>query len=537
MKNNMDLFKNIIPFLNPFGVIAFLVSGIFISLFFGLSKRNQIKIFIFVLVQILLAGAFFINIYSYNIYGEFSSNLFTSGIFETAATGFILLSAIISFAVIFICNRKNDNFIKTVMIFLFAVISSVIIIISKNFTSFFIGTGCFLTAFFALTTLLNEDLVTIYNENTVKGRDLIIQRNISAAIIRFFIVCLLFLILLFFGFSILYGATDVKNFLQLFENIQSGGINIIFSLIIISISFYIYFGIFPFQAPYIGFVNKTEISSLYVLWFLYFPAGILSILKFTPIILILNKNLKAGEYILYVLLVTIFISSVCSAIAGFKTKSLRKTLGYLFTLLLSGYFVNLLMLLNGFIKEDNLNWLNIFNLAYFAVCFLPVVFIFSFIENAVKKDHVNNLKSLFYKNKIVGIFLIIIIFSLIGVPGFFSYPARKYYFDTIIDILNSKTGSLTVLNGWLVMTIIIIYMISIAAVSIRLLIILFLKEKKENDIQDKLDFPKAFYVLLGVFAAFILFSGIIGLLETLNPAVSLFGSRITDSAIFIKNLK
>jgi len=34
----------------------------------------------------------------------------------------------------------------------------------------------------------------------------------------------------------------------------------------------------------------------------------------------------------------------------------------------------------------------------------------------------------------------------------------------------------------------------------------------------------------------IIFLGIIGLLETLNPAVTFFGIRITNSSIFLNNL-
>jgi NADH:ubiquinone oxidoreductase subunit 2 (subunit N) len=331
--------------------------------------------------------------------------------------------------------------------------------------------------------------------------------------------------------------SDVKNFLQLYQDIESSGINIILSLIIVSIAFYFYLGIFPFQAPYINFSNKAEPSSLYLLWLFYFPAGIIALLKFTPIISILNKNLKAGSYILYILLIAVFLGSTGSGIAGLKTKSLRKIASYIFTLIFIGYFINMAMLITGFIKDDNLSWLNIYYLAFIALNFLPLAFIFSFIENASKKDSVDSLRSLVYKDKFIGIAFLISMFSLIGIPGLFGYPGKKYYIDLIINIFKADTNGLTSIQGWLIMIIVIIYIAAFTAVSLRLIILLFMKENKDTDTISQYNFSKAFYVLIGIFMVLILFFGIIGLLETLNPGINLLGSRITNSAIFTKNLK
>lgn len=530
----MDLFKNITNFLNPFGTFIFLMLGIFISLFFGISKRKWIRKFIFILVLVLLIGAFFVNIYGYKINGEFSNDLFKSGIFEITLTAFILYFAIVCLSIVFILGSRNGNFVRIIIIFLFAVISSLVLVISRSFMSFFNSLACFLISFFALTTILNDNRNFSLSGDIKRNKMLFSQSDISKNMSRFFISTLIFMVLVFFGFSILYGVTDVRNFLQLLQNIESGGINIIFSLMIISIAFFIYLGIFPFQAPYISFAFKTEASSLYFLWLFYFPVGIAALLKFIPIILILNKNLKAGSYILYILSAVILISSIGSGIAGLKTKSLRKISAYIFTLILSGYFINMLMLITGFIKEDNLNWHNVFNLSMIAFCFLPAAFIFSFIENINGKDSVENLKSLIFKNKFMGIAFLISVFSLIGIPGFLGYLGKKYYLDFIINVFNSGTNGLAVIQGWLVSGIIIIYIAVFTAVNLRLAVILFMKENKETKTGSSIIFPKIFYVLIGIFVLLILFSGIIGLLETLNPGINLFGIRITNPAIFIK---
>jgi NADH:ubiquinone oxidoreductase subunit 2 (subunit N) len=528
--------------MNPYGTFIFLIAGIIISLFFGISKKEAVKIFIFVIVCFLLTSAFFINIYGFLLNENFSSNLFTSGIVEVIEIAVILFFAIICISVIFIYHRNNNHFIKIIIIFLFLIICVLTLIISKNFIAFFISLSCFLISFFAITTVLNDSRfqILINNDNIRESKILFLKFDTLRSIIRFCIATLFFIVLLFYGFSILYGVTDVKNFLQLFQNIEPAGINIILSLIIISIAFYIYLGLFPFQAPYINFSNKAEPSSLYLLWLFYFPAGIFALLKFLPIILILNKNLKAGSYILYVLLLTVFLSSIGSGIGGLKTKSLRKISSYIFTLIITGYFINMIILISGFIKEQDFNGLNIFYLLLIVLSFLPVIFILSFIENSLKKDSIENIKSLIYKNKYIGIVFLISVFSLAGIPGFFGYIGQKYYIDLIVNIINIKTklNGLNRIQGWLILLVLIIYTAAFIAVYLRLIIIIFIKRNKEdNDSVDNYNFSKKFYILVGIFALLIIFSGIMGLLETLNPQINLFGFRITNSAIFIKNLK
>jgi NADH:ubiquinone oxidoreductase subunit 2 (subunit N) len=533
----VDLLKTISSYINPAGIFFFLILGIIVLLFFGISKREWLKTFSFILVLILFVCAFIINIFGYRMNGDFSNSLFTSGAMEIFEIAAVLFFSLVCLSAIFVYNKKNDHFVKIIMIFLFLVISILVLIISKNFMSFFISLVCFLIAFFAISTILNDKSIPAETEIAKEGKILFLQARTSKSVARFFIASLFFTVLLFFGFSILYGISDVKNFLQLYQDIGSGGINIIFSLIIISIAFYIYLGLFPFQAPYISFSNKTEPSSIYLLWLFYFPAGAIALLKFIPIISILNKNSKAGSYILYLLLATVFLSSIGSGIAGLKTKSLKKTASYFFSLIITGYFINMVLLIAGFIKEDRLDWLNIFHLIFISVCFLPVAFIFSYIENVTKKDNVNELGSLIYRDKITGIVYLISLLSLIGIPGLFGFTAKKYYFDVIVNIFNNGFNGLLDVQGWLILIILIVYFAAFTAICLRLIIIVFMKKSKDAQADVNFKASKTFYVLICFFAALVIFLGIIGLLETLNPDISLFGIRITNSAVFIKNLK
>jgi NADH:ubiquinone oxidoreductase subunit 2 (subunit N) len=532
----VDFLKIISQYINPGAVFAFLIFGIAILLFFGISKREWIKKFSFILVCVLLLCAFFINIFAYRVTGDFSNSLLASGAFEIFETAVILFFSLVCLAAIFIYNRKNDHFVKIIMIFLFLVVSILVLVISKNFISYFISLTCFLIALFAISTILNGNIALAETEAAKENKTVLLQTETSKSIVRFFIASLFFTLLLFFGFSILYGISDVKNFLALYQAIELSGINIILSFIIISVAFYIYLGIFPFQAPYIRFANKAGPSSVYLLWLFYFPAGIIALLKFIPIISILNKNLKAGTYILYILLATVFLSSIGSGLAGLKTKSINKAVSYFFSLIITGYFINMILLISGFIKEDRLNWLNIFCLLFISVCFLPVAFIFSHIEKITKKDNISELGSLIYKDKLIGIVYLISLLSLIGIPGLFGYTVKKYYFDVIANILNNGLKGLLNIQGWLIFIILIIYFAFFTAICLRFAIAIFMKQSSRTSEDINFKAPKLFYILICFFAALIIFLGVIGLLETLNPGISFFGIRITNSAIFIKNL-
>ena len=533
----MELLKTISSYINPAGVFIFLVSGIIILLFFGMSKKEWVKIFSFILLLVLFVSAFIINIFAYRIGGDFSNSLFTSGAMEIFEISIILFFSLVCLCAIFIYNRKNDHFVKIMMIFSFLVISVMVLIISKNFMSFFISLTCFLTAFFAISTILNDKGMTAETEVAMERKTLFLQVTSSNSVVRFFTASLFFTVLLFFGFSILYGISDVKNFLQLYQDIESSGINIILSLIIISIAFYIYLGIFPFQAPYISFSKKAESSSGYLLWLFYFPVGMMALLKFIPIVSILNKNSKAGSYILYILLATVLLGSIGSGIAGLMTKSIRKTISYFFSLIITGYFVNMVLLIADFIKEDRLNWLNIFYLLFIGTCFLPVAFILSNIENITKKDDIKEISSLIYKDRITGIVYLISMLSLIGIPGFFGYTVKKYYFDVIINIFSNGLKGLLDIQGWLILVVLIIYIAAFSAICVRFIVFLFIK--KGTDTQPAVNFKasKAFYILICFFALLVIFFGIVGLLESLNPDMSFFGIRITNSAVFAKILK
>ena len=533
----MELFRAISSYINPAAIFAFLVLGIILLLFFGISKKQWVKVFSFILVLIFIAGAFVVNILGYSMSGAFSSSLFTSGAMEIFEIAIILFFSMVCLVVIFICNRKSEHFVRIMMIFLFLVISIMVLIISKNFMSFFISLECFLIAFFAISTILNDGSITSEIEAAKERKIIFLQEGTSKSVARFFLASVFFSVLLFFGFSILYGISDVKNFLQLYQDIEASGINIILSLIIISIAFYLYLGIFPFQAPYISFTNKTEPSSKYLLWLFYFPAGAIALFKFIPIISILNQNSKAGNYILYILLMTILAGSIGSGLAGLKTKSLKKTVSYLFSLIITGYFINMVLLIAGFIKEDRLDWLNIFYLFFIGSCFLPIAFIFSHIENVTKKDDINEISSLIYKDKITGIAYLISLLSLIGIPGFFGYTVKKYYFDVIINIFNNGIKGMLDIQGWLILIILIVYIAAFTAICLRLIIFSFIKKSSAIESNVNLKASRNFYIMICFFAVLVIFLGIIGLLETLNPDLNLFGIRITNSAVFIKILK
>ena len=143
-------------------------------------------------------------------------------------------------------------------------------VISKNFLAFFSSFICYNISIFALVTSLNAD-ATLLLKDEYKGKtSLEAQFKMSIITGRFFISSLLVTFFMFFGLSILYGVSNFKNFSQLGEVINSYGSDISLVIIIFLFMTYLYFSLFPFQAPYIDMIKNKPYLQIMWLCFLFF---------------------------------------------------------------------------------------------------------------------------------------------------------------------------------------------------------------------------------------------------------------------------
>jgi NADH:ubiquinone oxidoreductase subunit 2 (subunit N) len=234
-----------------------LSAAMFISVFFGISGKIGIKRFVIILDVLSLFLALFINIYSFAVGGSFSNYLMSFGIFQVIEISIILFSAINILFFISIYNIGDKHFIKILILFMLSVCCIIFLIISRNFLLMFLSWSMFLVSVFQLITSLN----------------IILHENVRY-ILRFFTSSLLSAILAFFSFSLIYGSTDFKDFRQIVESGAVSSPIVISGIIIFIIAVYLYLFLFPLQGSYLRLIKRCEHSSMAVIWFLYFPAGI-----------------------------------------------------------------------------------------------------------------------------------------------------------------------------------------------------------------------------------------------------------------------
>ena len=497
--------------ISPLYSVAVLSIAIFVSIFFGMSRKMRIKKFVVILAALSLFLALFVNIYSFATWGSFSNYLMSFEVLQVIEISIILFSALNILFFISIHNIGNEHFVKILILFIFSICCIIFIVISRNFLLMFLSWCIFLISIFQLVTSLN-----IRSDGSVKY------------ILRFFISSLLAGVLVFFGFSIIYGSTDFINFKQIVQSEAISSPLTIAGIIIFIIAVYLYLFLFPFQGPYLKLIKRCEHSSMAVIWFLYFPAGIFVLVKLNEVIYYLIDSYNF--YMTIVFIVLAFICMIFSNIGAVSTKSMRRILSFLFLFFIGIYLLSYAELSADLISKERQQWLNITNLFMLVVSFLPVYSIAASLEKSTGSDSILNMRGFLRNNTYLGINLIIILLSWCGAVGTIGYVNRFYYIEPfILCFRRGNLSSMGVLK-LIIFAVTAVSFIFLAVNIFRLIVIQFFKSNGEVSARDKnsIVFAKFYYIYISFFTIIILAAGILGLLEILNVDVSIFGFRITD---------
>ena len=499
----MDLIFSIFDKLSPLHSVVVLSFAMFVSIFFGISRKRGIKKFVVILTALSLFLAIFVNIYSFAARGSFSNYLMSFEILQVIEISIVLFGALNILFFISIHNIENKHFVKILILFIFSICCVIFLIISRNFLLMFLSWCIFLISIFQLVTSLN-----IRSDRSVKH------------ILRFFISSSLAAVLVFFSFSIIYGSTDFKNFKQIIESGVVSSPLATAGIIIFIIAVYLYLFLFPFQGPYLKLIKRCEHSSMSVVWFLYFPAGIFMLAKLNEVIYYFVDS--CNFYITIVFIALAFVCMIFSNIGAVSTKSMRRILSFLFLFFIGMYLLSYAGLSAHLISKERLQWLNIANIFILIFSFLPVYSITTSLEESTGSDSVLNIKGFLRSNTYLSINLIIILLSWF------------YYIEPFISYF--RKGNLSNME---VLSLIILAAAGISIVFLvvnvfRLIVIQFFRSDEGVDVRDKnpIVFPKFYYVYISFFTIIILAAGIVGLLEILNVDVSIFGFRITDCQFF-----
>ncbi|MCL4418123.1 MAG: hypothetical protein M1365_15800 [Actinobacteria bacterium] len=518
----MEIINNILAVLNQPYSIVILFGALFVSLFFGLSKRTGFKIFIIIIAALSLIAAFVVNIHNFKSSGPFSSFLFNLGTLQVIEICIVLFVALNILIFISFNNINKSHFIKIIIIFLFSVCSLVLLSLSSNFIMIFVSFAALTISIFQLLAVLNSI-------------------DLRSYLVRFFLMSALAVIILFVSFSVFYGSTDFKNFIQIFgsDSLMASPLLAI-GIIMFSAGTYLYLFIFPFQSAYLKMVRRCEQSSMLIIWFLYFPAGIFIFMKINKILFyFIEKNS------FYLTAVFIFIALVCilgGNIGAIKTKSIRRILAFIFLSFLGISILSYAMIGSGLETKDRVEWFFMSNIILLVLNYFPIYSVIASIEKSKKtsssdNDSLENLRGFARVNKYVGVNFIIILFSFLGLIGTAGFINRYFYilpFFKLISFLPEKTVTTSNMVFSILITSAAVIAFVFLAINIsRLIIVTLAKPKTTNDtvkdfsgagtnsipeniINGRIQFTKFYYIYITAFSLIIITAGVIGLLEILN---------------------
>ncbi len=524
----MGFIKNMAPFINPFGTITILLFAVLVLMFFVNSRKNGLKIFSFIFTILAFIGAFITNIIGFLRNGAFSDNLFTSDLAQIIEISYILIISFIIFIIIFVFNKNSESFIKLNLIFLFSSAALIFFSISRNFIAFFASLVFFLISLFALITLMSETEVFVLRSqgNNRKTSEADYHSRAYMSISKFFLAVLFSVLFIFFGTSLLYGVSDFKNFIQLFEGVSTFKDNLGFVFAIFGIAIYLYFGFFPFHSPYTKITSRISPDASYLIWLYYFLPGVIFVTRLSSIIYTVNSDFKT---VLVILMTSIIIISTAgSSLAILKTNNLRKITANLVLLIFTGNILNLLLYIVDYVNEDTYRMLNYSGLSLLIISFLPVSMIFTLVEKSSGFNDIRNLKGIFIKNKAVLAGFVISCISLTGIPAFEGFSHKNHYAGFVWKAFHEGLDNLAPIPGWLIISAAVIYMAFFAACILRILISGLSGKADTND--EKAVFSRPSMVFIYFFMLLIIVLGIAYLLGLFN--INIFGLNFSEIKVF-----
>ncbi len=528
-KIKLEKIKALLDSIYPFYPVLFILGSGIITVFFGMSGRKPVKLFIIILTACSIAAGIFINIYSYNLKGEFSNFLFNFSGLQVALTSMVLFSALN--ALLFLClfNFRKDNLIKIILMFDLCILSFIFFIPSVNFIVMFSSLTFFITGVFQLVTSLNRGVfLSSMPEYTIKNN-----------IIRFFLLSALSLLLMFLGFSLLFGATDLKTFSQVLESDFKNTSLIKTGFFIILLSAFLFSGFVPLHSPYMKMQKRIEKSSTSIIWLLYILAGIILLLKLKDIFFFFLDS--DNKYIIIALLVVSAACVFAGNLGALKTTSIRRIFSFFVLSILGTSVLGFVQYGLGLFDGTTVLKYIISNCILLGVTYMPLMLVFYSLETN-GDDSLERLRGFGKRNIYLSINMVIIMLSLSGLPGTYGYLSRMSLLSVFLSdyrtIIDQSGGNF--ISGLKISNMLVAFIswAFIAANIIRLIVVIYGKEITKKDIyatdlqsreviensgtvksktvQGSAFIPVFIYIYVTIFTLLIVLTGVAGLLEILG---------------------
>ncbi len=391
--------------------VYFLIPEIFLSLsiftfiIFGVFKKNSFDliyratIIILPIVIFLILNNNFENIEIFN--NSFALDEFSS---------FMKILILVSSFFVLIMSKKyiqdiNNNKFEYPVIMLIAILGMFFMVSSNDLILFYLGLELQSLSLYILASIDRDNLRS------------------SEAGIKYFVLSALSSGLLLYGCSLLYGFTGSTNFQVISNNVGDINIGTIFAMIFILVGLAFKVSAVPFHmwTPDVYEGSPTSVTSFFAI----VPkiAGIAVFIRFmySPFQNILDE----WQYILVFISIA---SMILGAVAAINQKNIKRLIAYS-SISHMGYAIAGIS--TG--TESGFKSTIIYILIYSAMNIGFFAFVFLMKRSGKYIEDINELSGISKNHPLAALSLLIVLFSLAGIPPLAGFFAKFYIFMSVIE--------------------------------------------------------------------------------------------------------
>lgn len=497
----LDFLKTLIISIEPFYNIAILIATAFLLVFFAASERKGLRVFIIAIALMGIGSSLVLDIIALSK-GISSANL----LFSIEAKGYLQI-ALILFISIFVLlflgihNLERQGLSRIVLIFIGLLISISFFVISRDFIAIFVS--------FTSSVLFLFFLISSINKNKISNPN---------HLLRFFLRPALATVIVFGGFSFIYGSTDFNNFQQILESDKAGSpfINIGVTMFIVAVFLALFTP--PIHNPYSKLIKRSSPGTESLIFFIYFFIILSFLHKISDFYIPLVQQ---SDILLYLSLSASGLFILAGNIVALSTKSLRRIVAFTFFSFMGIPVLDIFLKSRGFFTDIDLGlvYLNLF--LFLFLSYMPIIAVNTYLEKRNGEDSMANLKGLYFKDPYLCIGLVILLLNLAGLIGFQGFIYRYHYARMFFSD-----------SGWLFrdlpMTIALIFIslsvILILANAIRLIIVLFKRGGEVEDMQNRSPRYRFLYIIVTLFILIDMYVGI-------TELIAIFGGDTTFTPV------
>jgi len=262
-------------------------------------------------------------------------------------------------------------------------------------------------------------------------------------------------------------------------------------------------------------MKRSDSVARAVIWFLYFPAGILVLLKISVLYnYFLEKN---NVFLSAIFIVATFICLIAGNTGAIKTKSIRRIMSFLYLSFTGLFLLNISMFSTGIISIVSMNWFNFMDISLMMASFMPLYLVFSNIEKNTAADHIDSIRGLGRLNKYIGVNLVIIFLSWAGII-YYVKPFLKYF--NIKDFLHM--GALNLIMFAIVLAALVFFFLNI----FRIIFQIFKRPAVES--AQKIVFSRFLYAYTTFYSFIIIIAAVLCFLRIINIDIPFLNFEIID---------